>query len=215
MAQHGGKPLLHRGKIRQVEVVQQIHRPSGQYLGNSAEEQAGIEFAEFDAPVYRDGLPDQRRADPDDRQDDNKHNDRQRQEGRQVRPLPGCLQYPPVQRQEHDREDGPPQNRAAERPQDPDERHRYRDHQQQEAFIFQVAHRSSPKLRRDGDARSRHWPIKVQTVGPGGARLQPPTASGSGGARICALHKIHADNKPRILYVGQPAAPRMAALAGG
>ena len=88
LVQHGGEPLLNRGKIGQVEVIQQAHCPSRQHLRNLAEELADIEFADFDALVGGDGLPEQRRGDPDDRQDDNKHDNRERQQSRQILSLP-------------------------------------------------------------------------------------------------------------------------------
>ena len=47
------------------------------------------------------------------------------------------------------------------------------------------------------------WPVGTHRF-----RARSVTASGgSGGTCICALHKTHADHKPGILYVRQPAAP--------
>lgn len=175
----GAELFLQAGDVGQVEPRQQVMHGRRQRFHGLLEVGAKVDLAGFDALVQVRPLAHQRPTDDHQRQDHQQQHHGQRDQRRQVAPAADARHQPPLQRREQDGQDGAPEHRAVERPQQPAERDGYHHQEEQEGTVVQagrLAHvpsKARPEPRRPAlykaasrPARFPRWP----RPGPSGGR---------------------------------------------
>ena len=129
-----------RGKIRQVEPLDQPGCPGRQGVEYPLQVVAEIVLARLDFREQARCFLGQRRRDHRQRQDDDRDNDQNGDRGRKAWPVVHRLQQPSIDRRKNHRHDDRPENGAIERLQNPGERQRDGDKQQQKTLMFDPLH---------------------------------------------------------------------------
>ena len=121
-----------------VEARQEVMHRRRQRLHGLLEIGAEIQLPGLDALVEIGAFAHQRTADESDRHDHQQQDQQQGDQRRHVAPAAQARAQPPLQRREDDGEDGAPEHRAVERPQQPGEREGDAGQQKQEDAVVQA-----------------------------------------------------------------------------
>lgn len=132
--------LAQRGKIGEVESLDQSGRPGRQRVEHLPQIAADVVFAGLDLGDEARGFPDQRSRDQYQRQDDDRDDDQHGDGGGKAAPSAQRRQQPSLERRENDRDYDGPENGTVERPQHPGEGQSDAGKQQQESLMFDLSH---------------------------------------------------------------------------